>query len=180
MSERDDAGVTVMEVVVASAILVLALATFLGGLDRTSKTEAFTSARQESLDSLRIAATEFARDARAATSITAISTTSVRFIQYLGPGTADTLWEVYTDADGSKHLRRVRAPGTAQESVRLFLVDLTEETIFLGRPTEPDGSVLPQNIRRIELHMSTQPLAKYPDVDLTTEVSLRNVEDTDE
>ena len=163
---RDESGIGILEVVVASAVLVVALATFFSVMARLGQTESYALARQRSLDDLRLAADEFSRDARQAVEVISGTPSRLEFDQYVGPAVARTVWEVFADADGNRHLRRTRAGGT-----RTFLVALTDQTVFEYRPS----AATPSEIRRVRVFMSTQPLERYPAVNLTTEVTLRNV-----
>jgi len=157
---------TILEVMVASAVLLVALATFFSTLARLGQTESYALAHQRSLDDLRLAADSFSRDTRQAARVISGTTSRLEFDQYVGPGLARTVWEVFTDANGTRNLRRTRGGGTA-----VFVVALTDQTVFEYRPS----STTPDEIRRVQLFMSTKPLKDYPAVNLTTEVTLRNV-----
>ena len=169
----DDNGVTILEVTIAAMLLIVALGAFSAGLARTQKTSNYATEREKSLDDLRLAAAEFTRDARQAAEVTTATTARVSFDQYLevnaahpGAEIVETTWEVINTAGGLQ-LKRTRNGGE-----RVFLVKLTSDTVF---EYEPNVFTAVGEIRRIRLFMSTKPLQKYPDVDLTVEVSLRNV-----
>ena len=167
-----EAGVTVPELMVASAILMIALAGFFASFASLGQTSTYTAGRQRALDDLRITAGVFAKDARHATEIVDFDFsdgTEVVMETFVQGVTKQVTYQVVADDDDpSKYnLERVELGG----SPRLFVIKLTSESIFTT-----DNLSDPSLIRTIGIHMETQPNEKYPAVVLGTEVALRNAD----
>ncbi|MGH9285034.1 MAG: hypothetical protein ACRD0M_05055 [Acidimicrobiales bacterium] len=163
---------------VASAILITALAVFLGALASTQRTANYQGGRNRALDDLRITADVFAKDARHARRVVSGVGDSVTLETYVGGVLKDVTYTVVT-AGGQTNLERV----TAASASRLFVIRLTDDSIFrydnevCTDPLDPTTCTLPDpsQTRLIRLHMESLPHPNYPPVVLATEVSLRNV-----
>lgn len=162
----DQSGTTLLEVTIASMVLLVALAVFLSGLVSTQGTEQFTRLRNEALDDLRLMANTFAKEARQATEITTNQASQV--VMGTNVNTVPTIvtWEVVTSA-GVSNLRR-----TTSTSSRVFVIRLVSPSVF----TYNNGAVVsPGDVRTVRLGLATKLSERYPSVSLATEVSLRNV-----
>lgn len=159
----DESGFTVMELTVACAILLAALAVFFGAIASLQQTSAYQSTRSRSLDDLRLTAGIFAKDARHATGVTSIAADKVVMNTYVNGTVTPVTYEVIVSG-AERDLKR-----TVNGGSQLFVIKLTDASIFSFDSADP------ATVRRINLHMETQPSTRYPAVVLGTEVSLRNV-----
>ena len=150
-----------MEVVVASALLLTALAIALAGLDTQARTSAYATQRSQSLDDLRIMSTDFSKDIRAAAGATAASSTDLTVRTHVGDALATVRWRAFEN-------RLERIAGT---STRTYVVDLVTPAVFGFVPDTSD----PTSVRRVRLSLSTEPDPRYPPVTVETEVEMRNV-----
>ncbi len=156
-----EAGVTLIEVVIASAILLAALGVAVSGLDSQSRTSAYASQRSQALDDLRIMSTVFAKDMRASTGATAASSSDLTVRTYVNSSLTTVRWRAFDN-------RLERTAGTA---TRTYVVDLVPPAVFGFVPDTTD----PPSIRRVRLALSTEPDPRYPAVTVETEVEMRNV-----
>jgi hypothetical protein len=151
----------VVEVVVASALLLAALAIALAGLDSQSRTSAYATQRSQSLDDLRIMSTDFSKDIRAAAGATAANSSDLTVRTYVGGSLTTVRWRAF-----GNRLERVAGSAT-----RVYVVDLVTTAVFGFVPDTAD----PTSIRRVRLTLSTEPDPRYPPVTVETEVEMRNV-----
>ena len=156
-----EAGISLMEVVVASALLLTALAIALAGLDTQARTSAYATQRSQALDDLRIMSTDFSKDMRAAAGATAASSTDLTVRTYVGGSLKTVRWRAFEN-------RLERIAGT---STRTYVVDLVTSAVFGFVPDTAD----PSSVRRVRLTLSTEPDPRYPPVTVETEVEMRNV-----
>ena len=70
MVTGDEAGTTIVEMIITSALLILVILTVLGAFDQVSKSQAFQADRTASIDDMRNALNKMTRDLRQATAIT--------------------------------------------------------------------------------------------------------------
>lgn len=166
---RGEEGFSIMEAVVASSILLLALATFIASLGSSQSASSFATSRNRSLDELRLAASGFSREARQAQFVTAASATSVTFSTYVGGVLKDVTWETVTTAGVTDLVRKVGV------TTRAYDLNLTTAGVFSYLAGVPAAPPIPASAPKLTLTMATKPKAKFPAVLLTTEVSLRNV-----
>lgn len=177
-SRRDQLGFTVVELTVAMAILVAAVAGLMTILVSFQNTAAFQSERNRALDDLRVTAGAFSKDARHASRVTAYlpvdasGGSSISFETYVRGTLKIVTYRLVVDpTDSSKwNLERLADGGT-----RLFVIKLTSNSVFLPAPLPSADPTSIASIRRVQLHMETKPQVKHPAVVLATEVSLRNV-----
>ena len=175
----DESGFTVAEMTVASAILVAALAVFLGALASLQRTTQYETGRSRALDEMRITAGQFARDIRHAERITAFrevpgteSGDLITMSTYVERGRVDTVTnKLQPDPTDPRRSNLVRDSSGGAD--RLYVIRLTSKSVF--RPYPFPGSGDPSGVRRVELHMQTEPTRDLQPVILATEVSLRNV-----
>lgn len=159
-----------MEAVVASSILLLALATFVASLGSSQSASSFATSRNRSLDELRLAASGFSREARQAQVVyLPTSATSVSFSTYVGGVLKDVTWETVTTAGVTDLVRKVGV------TTRAYDLNLTTASVFSYLPGVPATTTIPASAPKLTLTMATKPKSKFPAVLLTTEVSLRNV-----
>jgi hypothetical protein len=156
-----EAGITVVEVVVASALLLAALALALSGLDSQSRASAYATQRSQALDDLRIMSTDFSKDMRAAAGATAATSSDLTVRTYIRGSLTTVRWRAFEN-------RLERIAGT---STRTYVVDLTTPAVFGFVPDTTD----PASVRRVRLTLSTEPDPRYPAVTVETEVEMRNV-----
>lgn len=150
---------------IASAMLLAALVGFFATLASLQRTSAYEQGRTRALDDLRNTADIFAKDARHSLGVIAETPTSVVFKTYVGTsGSVQTVTYRVQSNNGELDLEKVT--GTARQ---LFVVKLTAASIFTY------DNAAPSQVRRIGLHMESQPDTHYPPVVLGVEVSLRNV-----
>ena len=149
-----------IEMVVASTILLLAVAAVLGGLDSSTRTARFADDRSQALDDMRIMTVDFGRDVRQATEATSISTSELALNTYVG----GTLTQVTWRATGSRLTRTVSGGNE-----RLYLIDLVTSAVF-----SYSGVVDPRDVARVRLTLATRPDARYEPVSVETDVEMRN------
>ena len=163
-----EAGISLVEVLVASALLMVALGIALSSLDSQTRTASYSQQRSESLDDLRFMATTFARDVRASTGATAATASDLTIRTYTGgtasvAGTTTTVrWRAFGD----------RLERTTGGATRTFVVDLVSPAVF---SYVPDTAVDPATVRRVAISLGTEPDPRFPVVTLETEVEMRNV-----
>lgn len=171
----DESGFTVSEIIVASAILLLALTGFLSSLASLHTTSGYQSGRSRSLDDLRITAGRFAKDIRHSAGLTLAEDSRVVMSTYVNGVLSTVTYEVVTGGDGVRNLERTVSTGGSQ----VFVVKLTDDSIFTFDNDEDlgDGVLVtaPANTRQVGIHMETKPSKRHPAVVLSTEVTLRNV-----
>lgn len=165
---RDDSsGFTVIELTMASMILMAALVGFFGSLVAVQRTSSYEAGRTRALDDMRITASAFAKDARHAVGITSAADDKVVMTTYVGGVEKSVTYRVVTTA-GETNLERVEDGAGA----RLFVIRLTDSSIFTFTPGDLTS---PEDIRLVGIHMETRPTKNDPPVVLATEVLLRNV-----
>lgn len=150
---------------IASMVLLVALGTFLGSLVSGMSTSTYTQTRNESLDDLRLTAAAFTKDARQAVRVTVAQASTVTMQTYVDGALKTVTWQVVTE-DGVKNLRRSEDGGNP----RLYDVHLTSSNVF-SYYYEVD----PARVNRMRLVLATQPLAKYPPVEIEADAEMRNV-----
>jgi type II secretory pathway pseudopilin PulG len=156
-----EAGISVIEVVVASALLLAALAIALSGLDSQTRQSVYAQQRSEALDDLRLMSTVFAKDVRASAGATAASPSDITIKTYSGGALTNVRWRAFGD----------RLERTIGGVTSTYVVDLVSTAVFVSVPSGGD----PANIRRVSLVLSTRPDPRYPAVTVETEVEMRNV-----
>lgn len=164
-SVASELGTSLLELVLAATLLLMATASFFSTLSATQSSASFATLRQQTLDDLRRTSDVFAKDARQASAVLdGMSPGRVDFLTYVGGDERVVTYEV-VEVDGRLNLER--REGTVR---RLFVVHLTDASVF-----DPD-SPNPSEVRTIRILLTTQPNPDRPAVDLVTEVALRNVD----
>lgn len=169
---KDDGGFSVLEVTIASFILLAVLSVFAGALVSLQETEQFTRKRNEALDDLRLMANTFAKEARHASSVQANGPTSFSMTTYSGAASFDTpkLVTYSAEPDGPSGFRLQRQEGS---DVRIFNIRLTGNQVFCYTI---DCTTVPRaDVRSVRISVFTQLDARRSPVGLSTEVNLRNV-----
>ncbi len=163
-----EAGVGLIEVLVASVLLLSALGVALSTLDSQTRTSVYSQQRSVALDSLRQMATTFSKDVRSSTGATAATSSDLTVRTYTG-GTATTngtlttvRWRAFAD----------RLERTSGGTTRTFVVDLVSPAVF---SYVPDTAADPATVRRVGISLGTVPDPRFPAVTLETEVEMRNV-----
>jgi type II secretory pathway pseudopilin PulG len=157
--------VTLLEVVVTVAILMVAMSAIFVSIDRATTTASFTQRRNEALDDLRIMAAAFGKDARQGVEARTVSPTQFEFETYIDGTLSDVIWRAVTDTDDDR-LERVVNGGVAN----VYVVDLTTTAVF-----SYFGEVNPAQVNRVRLSLATRPDDRFEPVGLSTEVEMRNV-----
>jgi hypothetical protein len=181
---------TVTELAIASALLMVALAVTLGALSTFQSTQAFGDRRTQTLDSLRIASAAFSRDARQArlaavvglgpansrcqqadvfcgdtlTFDTVVSGSPVQLVQWKFETVNGLVKLVRTDPNTGK--QRIFADtliGTSTSTLSSYF-EYREVTAAVTAGTKPT----------IAVRLNTVPAKKDPNIGLTTKVALRN------
>lgn len=156
---------TTLEVVVTTALLVVAMTALFMGIDRATTTSTFAQRRNEALDDLRVMAAAFGKDARQGVSASVVSPTQFRFDTYVDGDPAEVVWRAVPDPSGDR-IERVVNGGI----VRVYVVDLTTTAVF-----SYFGEVNPADVNRVRLSLATRPDDRFAPVGLSTEVEMRNV-----
>ena len=156
---------TVVEVVVTMALLVVAMGALFMSVDRATTTSTFAQRRNEALDDLRIMAAAFGKDARQGIAASVVSPTQFAFDSYVDGDEAEVVWRAVTSTEGDR-LERVVDGGVAN----VYVVDLTTTAVF-----SYFGEVNPAEVNRVRLSLATRPDDRFEPVGLSTEVEMRNV-----
>lgn len=181
---------TVLELIVASAILLVVVAVAMGGLSAFQRSQEFARNRSATLDELRVAVAAFSREARQAGSVTVTGTAPstgcnaptvvcgsrvvLNTFAAGQPVTAVT-WEIKEHPAGSGKFRLVRT--TASGTQRIYgeevlpVVSSSSQAFFAHGFV---GSSNPEAKPTLTVKLSTQPQKRDPVVSLTSKVSLRN------
>jgi hypothetical protein len=85
VTRPDEAGTSVVEMIITSALLILVILTVLGAFDQVSKSQAFQADRTNALDDMRNVLNKMTRDLRQATAVTDCGTDAgtVSFTTYV-------------------------------------------------------------------------------------------------
>ncbi len=158
-----EAGYTVVELMIASALLILVIITVLSALDSVSSSQAFQADRTNALDDMRNSLNKLTRELRQATSITDCGTnaSTVTFVTYVN-GTSTTL--VYS-LSGTTLMRKV---GSA--SAFPFMKNIASDQIFTCR-----SATGVTGVQWVDIDLKVTP-KKLPSttLELATTVNLRN------
>lgn len=163
MVTADEAGTTIVEMVITSALLIIVILTVLGAFDQVSKSQAFQADRTQSLDDMRNALNKMTHELRQATAITDCGTdaSSVTFTTYVnGTPTAVTY-----AVSGTTLTRKV---GTA--TAFTFLKYVADPKVFSCR-----SATSVTGVQWVDIDLNVTP-RKMPttNLELTTTVNLRN------
>ncbi len=153
---------TIVELVVTSAVLLVALAAALSTLGSATRTARFADDRGQALDDLRVMAATFSKDVRQATQATEATPTDLVIDTYLG----GTLTTVTWSASATELTRQV-----GSQTPTVYVIDLTTPNVFSYYGDEAVVS----NVNRVRLSLATQPDPNYDPVVLQTDVEMRNV-----
>lgn len=156
----DEAGVSLIEVMIASALLLVALVTLLSALSSVTESSVRTADRSASLDQLRLMAANFGKDVRQANRVSAATSSTITLETLVGGVPSSVRWTA-TDE------QLTRTVGSASQ---VFVIDLTAAEIFSYQ-----GETTPSKIRRVRMSLATQPDPRRPPVALETETEMRNV-----
>ena len=154
---------TVVELVITSALLLVAVATALTALSSGFGTSTYATARSKSLDDLRIMAAVFGKDARQAVDVKVATSAVVKMNTYVNGTVKEVTWSAADD-----RLTRT-VVGTPTEN-RVYLVDLTTTAVF-SYYGETDAA----KVTRVRLSAATQPLGNHPPVEIVSDAEMRNV-----
>ncbi|MER3452513.1 MAG: hypothetical protein C4344_02160 [Acidimicrobiia bacterium] len=156
---------TVIEVTLAAAILVVALTSFFAALASGMRTSKYGADRNRAYDDLRTAVAVFSKDARQGVAVTDATTTRVSLRTYVAGNLTTVTWRTVPDGSGQYNL--ARSEGTA--GARVFVVNVTDDDVF-----GYFGEVDPARIHRVRISLATRPDPRYPEVVLSADLEMRN------
>lgn len=162
-TSRDERGVSLLELVIATSLLVIALGSFVRGLSSTQRMASFASTRQVTLDELRLTADRFAKDVRRATRVTE-DPTSTRFafeVEHHGRQ-VPVVYEVVDEA-GVPTLRRSFGDGE-----KVVVSHLVDRNVFT--PNSDHAA----DVCEVAISLATQPHPSHPAVEIHASANLRN------
>jgi len=162
---RSEAGVSTLEVVIATVVLAIASLALTGSLTSATHASTYAQRRNEALDDLRVMAASFSKDVRQGIEVSTAEPDELTFSTYIDDEVHDVTWRAVTSG-GEERLERV-IDGTI---IRVFVVDLTTPAIF-----SYFGEADPASVSRVRLNLATQIDDRFDAVELATEVEMRNV-----
>jgi hypothetical protein len=157
---------TVIEVTIASMVLIVALGTFLGALMSGMSTSRYGADRNQALDDLRTTAAVFSKDVRQAVSVSTATQSRVVLSTYVGGALKTVTWEAVTAGTGEFNLQRTLTTGS-----KLYVVKLTTNAVF-----SYFGEVDPTKVHRIRLFLASKPSPKHPELVINSDVEMRNAQ----
>lgn len=152
---------TVLELVMASFLLLLVMTTALSGMTSGFQSNRYVVERDKSLSDLRVMAAVFSKDARQATLVRSATASSVQMDTYVNGVVKTATWT----ASAGKLSRSVSGGGN-----HVYLVDLTTTAVFSYY-----GESDPAKVTRVRLAIATKPLANHPAVEILSDAEMRNV-----
>lgn len=155
---------TVIEVTIASMVLIVALGTFVGALMSGMSTSRYGADRNQALDDLRTTAAVFSKDARQAVSVSTATTSKVVMSTFVGTVQKTVTWEAVSAGNGEYNLQRTLPTGT-----KLYVVKLTTNAVF-----SYFGEVDPTKVHRVRLFLAAKPTPKRPEIVINSDVEMRN------
>ena len=177
LSLRDDRGISVIELVIASTLMLVIVMAVLASLDSGTKTERGTQAKSDALIDIRGGVTRFTKDVRQATAINGpTSSGSSIEMQTLILGTPTRLIYSVSGGEFRRQVCTTLTLGTACGGTAAPLVQrVTSATPFCYNPpgctTTPPPSI---SAVRIALAGTPDVQATTP-LSITTDVQLRNL-----
>ena len=159
----DERGFSLVELVVASTLLLVALAAILGAFAQSQSTATADDAHREATDSMRRAADVFAKDVREANSVSVATSDTLVMATTVNQAAATVTWRTTTD-HGAVVLQRQIGTHTAETVVR----GLSATEVFVYTPNDP------ASVHKILLTLAGATTSGRRPVDISTEVTLRN------
>jgi Tfp pilus assembly protein PilV len=174
---RPDSGVTLIEVMIASGLMILIMTFVLNMMDSASKNERGQEARHTAQLALRGAMDQITKDVRQATAVSTSSTTSLLDMQTLVNG---NLVRVRYDVSGTAFRRTVCTStdlATTCTDSPLVLISHFSGTPFCFDPPDCVAQSISTNPPTIRVTLAADP-AVYSGgpITLQTDVDLRNAE----
>jgi Tfp pilus assembly protein PilW len=169
---RDERGVTIVEVAITSALLMVVLLAVFNSFDTISKSQAFQADRSIAIDDMRNALNKMTKEIRQATSVTQPASTpssTLTYVTYVnGVSTTITYTVTGTCTATSPTCVLTRKVGTANAFT--VLKRLTSANVFT-----PTSATDVTGIQWVEIDLSVSP-PKSPSTTLTlqSKVNLRN------
>jgi Tfp pilus assembly protein PilW len=161
--ERGEAGSTLVEVVFASALLLVVVGAFLAAFVSVQKSEAYVSGRSEALDDMRLTMARMTRDLRQGTVVAPTSTASHLVVTTYVRGMQQ---QVTYDANGSSLTRQVASAAAVEVQGGLGTTE-----IFAYAPSAEAAEVVTITLTVVP------PSAPDTTVTIDSEVRLRNLEE---
>jgi Tfp pilus assembly protein PilW len=161
--DRGEAGSTLVEVVFASALLLVVVGAFLAAFVSVQKSEAYVSGRSEALDDMRLTMARMTRDLRQGTVIAPTSSASHLEVTTYVRGSEQPV--VY-DASGTSLTRQVASAAEVE-----LQGGLGSTAIFSYEPSAENAEVVTITLTVVP------PSAPDTTVTIDSEVRLRNLEE---
>lgn len=163
MVTGDEAGATIVEMVITSALLLLVIVSVLGAFEQISTSQAFQADRTAAIDDMRNVLNKMTRDLRQATDITDCGTdsSSVSFTTYVNGTPTPVAYSM-----SGTNLQRTEGTGSAFT----VLKNMASDQIFTCKSaTDVTG------VQWVDIDLQVTP-RKLPTttLELTSEVNLRN------
>lgn len=165
----DERGTSVLEVVIASAVLLVALTTVLATLASSQTANAYATAKSQTLDEMRMAVLLFSKEARQASHLDTATPTTVTMRTFIA-GSAATVTYRLVPASGALALERVQGA-----TVRRFDLELTTASRFQYTPTAVMDPPPAKRFTAVRLVLAAAFHPSQRPAELATEVNLRNV-----
>jgi hypothetical protein len=162
-AEQREAGSTLVEVVFASALLLVVVGAFLAAFVSVQKSEVYVSGRSEALDEMRLTMARMTRDLRQGTVVAPTSSASHLAVTTYVNGSQQ---EVVYDASGSSLTRQVGSAAAAEMQSGIASTD-----IFSYAPSAEAAEVVTITLTVVP------PSAPDTTVTIDSEVRLRNLEE---
>jgi hypothetical protein len=169
---RDDRGLSLLEVAMASGLFMVLLLAALSMLDSGTRVERTQQARHDALLELRSAMTRVSTDVRQAVVVRPESTTSRLTIETLRPGDAHwTVFELSGDELVKRSCSALPCTGTATP-----LASRVTSAPFCYDPPSCVSTTPTGPVSTIRISLTVQPeVSSATDMTLATDVQLRNV-----
>jgi Tfp pilus assembly protein PilW len=167
-----EAGITIVEVAITSALLMVVLVAVFNSFDTVSRSQAFQADRSVMINDMRNVLNKMTRELRQATNVTEPASTpssTLTYVTYInGTSTTVTYTVTGTCAPGSPNCTLTRQVGTG--TAYTVLKRLTSSAVFT-----PTSATDVTGIQWVEIQLSASPV-KSPDTTLTlqSKVNLRN------
>ncbi len=172
---REERGVTLVEMVIATGLFMLLVGAVFAALDSGVKTERITQARQDALLDMRQAMTRMTKELRQAVSVDDQSTATKLDIQTLISGVQHHVVYDVVNASPNAILRRTIDGGTPQTlatrvvAPQAFCYQFDDPTCLRVTPD-------PETLSSIRISLSLDPVIfSSGSITLATDVELRNL-----
>lgn len=173
-SNREDVGTTVIELVIATALLLIIIGAALSMLDTGTKTERISQARNDAQTSLRGAMNQMTKEVRQAVSVAPSSNQTLLDIQTLISGVQHRVVYQVTGSPPNAKLQRAIDGGTPVQLADRIMAPQA----FCYQYSDPDclATTPPTGLSSIRISLQISPVVfSSGTVTLATDIQLRNV-----